>query len=414
MSGRRITSLTVLQLNPKMFFHAFAPLRARLDQEAAKSDPDKELMEDIATSLDFLEEEFASTVANLDSLLKHGDITYDLLWAIFPPQVQIFTDDNIMREPQALKFAAGSYQDTQEESYFAITAKLIHHDGQDFGWGSTLLKIPAFDGAKKVANLPVYPLRYHAEPARMRESLLERGRKYVALLEPLCREYRDLAVHTESNMGEEVEKRFNATGRIMVDPPAFRAQNPSSRLARMPWVPETIHADTLSDDDVVVCNHRILGFSFSQKKWGSFAVSKMSDVVWNEAAFDKLILEEKKRKMISMLVKSHRTDDETFDDIVSGKGKGLVGLLSGSPGVGKTLTAEVVAEFSRRPLYIVSAGELGTNAGELDSRLGMVLDITRRWGCVLLIDEADVLLYKRGDAQLERNAVVSIFLRRLE
>jgi MoxR-like ATPase len=79
----------------------------------------------------------------------------------------------------------------------------------------------------------------------------------------------------------------------------------------------------------------------------------MSQVVWNESAFDKLILEEKKRKMISLLVKSHRIDDAAFDDIVSGKGKGLVGLLSGSPGVGKTLTAEVVAELSNRPLYVV-------------------------------------------------------------
>jgi hypothetical protein len=57
---------------------------------------------------------------------------------------------------------------------------------------------------------------------------------------------------------------------------------------------------------------------------------------------------------------------------------------------------------------------MGTTVKGVDSQLGMVLDITRRWGCVLLIDEADVFLYKRGEAQLDRNALVSIFLRRLE
>lgn len=44
----------------------------------------------------------------------------------------------------------------------------------------------------------------------------------------------------------------------------------------------------------------------------------------------------------------------------------------------------------------------------------MILDITRRWRCVLLIDEADIFLYKRDENQLERNAIVSVFLRRLE
>jgi ATP-dependent Lon protease len=70
-------------------------------------------------------------------------------------------------------------------------------------------------------------------------------------------------------------------------------------------------------------------------------------------------MDTKKRNLIHSLVKSHKNGSETFDDIVAGKGKGLVGLLSGSPGVGKTLTAEVIAEVTRRPLYMLSAGELG-------------------------------------------------------
>ncbi|KZL85233.1 aaa family atpase [Colletotrichum incanum] len=46
----------------------------------------------------------------------------------------------------------------------------------------------------------------------------------------------------------------------------------------------------------------------------------------------------------------------------------------------------------------------------------MVLEIVRRWECVLLIDEADVFLYlyKRGKTPVERNALVNVFLRRLE
>ncbi|KAI9683791.1 MAG: hypothetical protein M1822_005981 [Bathelium mastoideum] len=142
----------------------------------------------------------------------------------------------------------------------------------------------------------------------------------------------------------------------------------------------------------------------------------MADVNWAEAesAFEGLIMEPKRRDYVRSLVKAHRNDSQVFDDIVAGKGRGLVGLLSGSPGVGKTLTAELVAGLSHRPLYSVSAGELGTTVEKVDSQLGMILDIAHKWSCVLLIDEADVFLHARTDLDLARNALISIFLRRLE
>jgi replication-associated recombination protein RarA len=59
-------------------------------------------------------------------------------------------------------------------------------------------------------------------------------------------------------------------------------------------------------------------------------------------------------------VTSHlREENNKFDDIIKGKGRGLVTVLHGSPGVGKTLTAECIAEYSHRPLYVISSGDLG-------------------------------------------------------
>jgi hypothetical protein len=402
-----------VQASPTQLFHAYDPLKLRLAEEASKSHPDKSLMEDIAAALEFLDDEFAGTFQKLNSLLQHGDITYDLLWVLFPPKSIIYTENNLLREPQAMQFGTGSYKETQQGRYFEIEAKMIHHDGEDFGWSEPTVSVPAFEGAKKVNSLSVYPLDHHKEYEKIRELLLARGRTYLSLLEPICKEYDGLAIYSVPEMGREQEKRFLGSGRIMIDPIAFRAQNSNSDLLT-PWVPTTIAKKLLTDDDLILCNYRILGFSFQQKRWGSFAISRISEVVWNESAVEKLILEDKKRRMISSLVLSHRADDEAFDDIVKGKGKGLVGLLSGPPGVGKTLTAEVMAELSKRPLYIVSAGELGTDVDRVDEQFGMVLDITRRWGCVLLIDEADVFLYRRGEAQLQRNALVSVFLRRIE
>ncbi|MBA7492576.1 hypothetical protein ES702_03126 [subsurface metagenome] len=103
-----------------------------------------------------------------------------------------------------------------------------------------------------------------------------------------------------------------------------------------------------------------------------------------------------------------------FDDIVKNKGLGLILVLHGPPGVGKTLTAECVAEFSKRPLYIVSSGDLGTSSSVLDSKLSRILDLASTWKAVLLIDEADVFLERRSLHDMERNSLVSIFLRTLE
>jgi len=80
----------------------------------------------------------------------------------------------------------------------------------------------------------------------------------------------------------------------------------------------------------------------------------------------------------------------------------------------QTLTAESISELLKCPLYMVSAGELGTNPRELETELQKVLDLSHSWGAILLLDEADVFLEKRTVQDIHRNALVSIFLRLLE
>lgn len=103
-----------------------------------------------------------------------------------------------------------------------------------------------------------------------------------------------------------------------------------------------------------------------------------------------------------------------FDDVIEGKGKGIILLLSGSPGVGKTLTAESVAEDMRVPLYMMSAGDLGLRPDQVEHSLRNVLEMVEKWNAVLLLDECDVFLEARSTSDLERNKLVSIFLRMLE
>ena len=57
---------------------------------------------------------------------------------------------------------------------------------------------------------------------------------------------------------------------------------------------------------------------------------------------------------------------QCFDDFIQGKGRGIIKLSSSPPGVGKTLIAESVAETIRVPLYIMSAGDLGTDPSSVE------------------------------------------------
>lgn len=172
---------------------------------------------------------------------------------------------------------------------------------------------------------------------------------------------------------------------------------------------------TFTDEEYLIASPVVLGFAFAEKQWLEFTVSGIKDITWNEGAYDSLVLESNTKDIVKALVESHKYHGtENIDDIVQGKGKGLVAVLHGPPGTGKTLTAEGISELLKCPLYMVSAGELGTDPRTLEAELQKILDIAHAWGAVLLLDEADVFLEKRTIQDIHRNALVSIFLRLLE
>ncbi|EFQ33968.1 ATPase [Colletotrichum graminicola M1.001] len=174
-------------------------------------------------------------------------------------------------------------------------------------------------------------------------------------------------------------------------------------------------APMFSEEDYLIASSVVLGFSFSEKLWLEFTVSGIDEIQWNDSAYDSLVLESKPKDIVKALVESHKYHAaESIDDVIQGKGKGLVAVLHGPPGTGKTLTAEGISELLKCPLYMASAGELGTDSRYLEAELQKILDICHAWGAILLLDEADVFLEKRNLHEIARNALVSIFLRQLE
>lgn len=87
---------------------------------------------------------------------------------------------------------------------------------------------------------------------------------------------------------------------------------------------------------------------------------------------------------------------------------------TGGPGVGKSSTAECVAEYIKKPLYPITCGALGETITEIETRLSHHLSLARRWGCVVLLDEADLFLARRSKESYQRNSIVVHFLRVLD
>lgn len=131
---------------------------------------------------------------------------------------------------------------------------------------------------------------------------------------------------------------------------------------------------------------------------------------YDKSVAEKLILPDSHRDLLEVLT----TDLDVFTaDFIEGKSAGNVVLCKGKPGVGKTATAECYAEIMEVPLYSINTGTLGTTAESIHENLQVIFQRAKRWGCTLLLDEADVFVMQRGH-DVEQNAIVAEFLRVLE
>ncbi|KAB2572574.1 hypothetical protein DBV05_g8736 [Lasiodiplodia theobromae] len=180
----------------------------------------------------------------------------------------------------------------------------------------------------------------------------------------------------------------------------------------------------LPDDDLMLLPERVFGYNLKARSFQQLSIHNLKEIPQRLDGYDRLKLPGSVKQLVRGLVQSHAMkpnatsstpEQEALDyDVVHGKGRGLILLLHGVPGVGKTSTAETVAESLRMPLWPIVCGDLGTNSSMVDRSLTEICGLADHWGCVLLLDEADVFLAQRNDRDLEQNALASVFLRQLE
>ena len=152
-------------------------------------------------------------------------------------------------------------------------------------------------------------------------------------------------------------------------------------------------------------------FSFDLKRYVFVDIDDVADYDFDTEAIEKLYLPSDMRAVLRRVFEAGQ--GKVFGDLIRNKYGGIVILACGSPGVGKTMTAEAYAEVTGRPLYVLEFGELGTRVNEIEHNLEIIFARVVRWRAVLQFDECEIFLTQRGD-DLERSAIVGIFLRMLD
>lgn len=182
----------------------------------------------------------------------------------------------------------------------------------------------------------------------------------------------------------------------MVDLKAYRSIHKSDQYERPGTTaplrdelgPEAMAREEPPDDRFeLLLPPTIKGFNMRRKKWFDLIAERITDVEWNEDAFKKVVMNSKAKDLIQALV-SDQLASEASTDLIANKGNGLILLLHGGPGTGKTLTAEGVAEITKKPLYRVTCADIGTKPEEAEKYLESILHLGKLWKCVVLLDEA--------------------------
>ncbi|KAF8202628.1 P-loop containing nucleoside triphosphate hydrolase protein [Mycena galopus ATCC 62051] len=464
-----------LELEPEIFLtwlRDFIQYRDALVASKRRTEQETHVLSSVNLLLSFLSADYRTTIATIERLTAHNEITFDLLYAILVPRTLVVARCAVTGLERLFQL-----QFFNRTTIEGVPVYQLGLEGVDLvdrpmtqtvvvGRVSTLVYIPFFKGAMRIEKLDAFPLKFHPAEAQLRETIVRRGQKWVELMGVHHMQYSGIAglKHGCKLM------RHNVKGRIMVDRATFHRLNPNYSFPTpvppknehdngnghggldpngnpygnpgydiygQPLPPQFIPPQSLpgqtfgdsalvraqanattetvdlSPEDLLLTPTIVYGFSLPDKIWLEFDVTKVLPVQWNEDAFANLVLPADRKTLLRSLVEAHH-EEAGFDDFVKGKGAGLVVNLFGPPGVGKTFSAEATSEHVKRPLYVIGGGDLGTRAADLDASLERVFDVATAWKAIVLIDEADVFLERRSLHDLERNAMVAVFLRHVE
>ncbi|RSL48177.1 hypothetical protein CEP51_015671 [Fusarium floridanum] len=365
-----------------------------------------------------------------DAMLASRTATFESLWTRFP-RGSFIVAIPFMSLPQVFLVQSCEVPDDEADEPFTIIAYSYDWNGSTFNRVPYQFSISPFTDKKNIFELPCYPLVEATDAQNLRDTLIQRGRKYVeyciAQKGKQTFHYEGLALHQRGGGILNSEPRIDETpavrdcsshlkGVVVVDFKSYLDyQSPSAPLLgdmdryfghtecsckdcreslehmyKYSWDRASPKKE-LSNEQLMLLPPRVLGYALAQKRWVQLDVEKLQNPSSADSRNfnDKLILDQDHKDLISRAVKAHGKSN--ILDHIPGKGRGLA-----FPGIG--------------------VSDIGTKSTKVEENLQKVFALAGLWEAVLLFDEADVFLEARGSrgADMERNSMVSVLLRILE
>ncbi|KID89817.1 ATPase [Metarhizium guizhouense ARSEF 977] len=425
----------------------------------------------------FLDATFGADLRDEEARHKlHNPVTtHEWCWTLFKPGQVVYAK---MHGTWSAYIVSGIMPPRALDGRYDVYVWFIRARGNTLVREFTKFSVEMWEGEVPITSLAVVPEEYWMDDLQgqdgkklrmpLRQKLIEEGKLLWELLkEPTSKQYNGELVDEGIHI-KDTQKGF-VSGRVVCDSPGFgeycpdmkqqlqcqprltrpRSPPPENQwdLNRLPQAPPrcacrhcmsdrehhpeevmfhefkpvipAIDETPTTDLFYVVCSGLIPGFIMASRRWGIFQISNLSDIKQDKEAFKYLVLDDKIKRTVKALISRFAASvDKKLspwgDDFIKNKGEGRIFLLHGQPGVGKTSTAECIAELANRPLMALTSGDLLSSLDDVEKNLAYFLALGQRYGALVLLDEADVYLEHRTASDVARNGLVSIFLRALE
>ncbi|KAF4967303.1 hypothetical protein FSARC_5133 [Fusarium sarcochroum] len=404
--------------------------------------------------------------------------TFDLFWLLLKPGEIFYAKRNDIWTPYVIsEVNINKSAENGPYDVYRIGCWMLESNGTKVNRYMYSFNLSPWLGEQAIGSLPVIPAAFWPENLEaqggmtMRERNIALGKLYWELLKrPTYMDYEGLLVNSGASNRQSRGPTGFMRGRVICDASGFdsfyflgpdsmrgMARGPSrSRINQTP-PPGKDHlprnapkcgckvcmADRVSqktespyigfedldptrdappDSDLfyLVCSNTIPGFILGDRRWGHLNVANLKQLKTDKEAFKYLVLDDEVKMTVKALIGKFATDlgegrvSPWGNDFVKNKGEGRIFLLHGAPGVGKTCTAECIAELTNRPLIALTSGDLSVDSYNIEANLSYFLELGQRYGALVLLDEADVYLERRRAKDIARNGLVSVFLRALE
>jgi hypothetical protein len=346
-------------------FRPFVHRWPQLLQYRARSDLEDNVVKHIDLLYDVLRVELKDVIKTLEDYVDHGIVTFEHVWTIYQPGSIIYSSSHNGAHG-AYRLRSGVYVKTQCGMMYQLTVEAIDWNGNNFGRSIEVIRLLEFKGTVPILALKAFPLSFHPHQDKVKEMLINRGRKFERLAGSHYKEYDGFAVSWDKDKNEIP---CHCQGRIIIDSDCFRrfspisvpaiepltakegAQDPGCATKQLEATQDTLDSiyvfgKQAKEDRVrltemhhLTCLPRVRGYSLKKKQWLKFYLDLIEDIDFNEDAFESLVLPEDQKELILSFAESQTMNQTTFDDVISGKGRGHITLLSGPPGVGKVNTS---------------------------------------------------------------------------